>query len=336
MAVTYCCINCKKSLENHDNYYLCPECGYKYRKFAGVPNFKQKELYPGEENVLENIAKQYDKLTFEELLEYADSHQDKNSLPWEFRRASRFTSKTAAEQKEFLANYSKNTIIKSGREQIHVTNTLLSHADTTLEYKTCLDIGCGRGPWVVMASSAYKHIHALDVDMASVIIAKKYCDTQGIKNITFLSASASELPFPDNSFDLINSQAVLEHVDIQLKSLREVRRTLAPGGYFTGDSVNRYNLVTPEPHVEIRLLGFMPKSWAHKLSLALKNFPYDDLKPLSYAQLDTMLKQSFGTKYKIVPFVETLQQSLTQSATKVMPPCFKKHFNHTHYILGSK
>ncbi|MBI5789263.1 MAG: methyltransferase domain-containing protein [Candidatus Schekmanbacteria bacterium] len=336
MPIAYCCLDCRQPLEEKPGYYQCPKCRHQYRVFAGVPNFKPGEIYPGEERVLEDLEKQYDKMSFEEFLNYADSKKEKNSLPWELRRTMRFENKSGAEKQKWLENYSQEVIIKAGQEQIHVTNILLRYAKGQIRHETCLDIGCGRGPWAVMAAKIYQQIYALDMDMASVIIAKKYCADQGINNITFLAASSSALPFPDNAFDLINSQAVLEHVDIQLKSLEEIQRILAPGGYFVGDSVNRYNMVTPEPHIDLRLIGFMPKSLAHKLSLAIKKFPYDDIKPLSYGELTAMLRQTFGTKYKIIPFVESLQPSLTQSVLKVMPPCFLKHFNHTHYILGTK
>lgn len=339
MAVSsYCCIKCMQPLELSENFYNCSNCGQRYQVFAGIPNFKPDEIYPGETAILEDLASKYDKLGFIELLEYADTKEEKNGLPWEFRRASRFTEKSPEERKKWLNNYSDEVIIKSGTAQMEVTKKALTDAAIkNSKEKTCLDIGCGRGPWAVIASNIYKHIFALDMDMASLIIAKKYCDIQGITNITFLSASSSALPFPDNSFDLINSQAVLEHVDIQLKTLQEINRILNKGGWFIGDSVNRYNLFTPEPHIDLRLIGFIPKPWAHKISLALKKFPYDDIKPLSYGELNNMLHHSFVSNYKIVPFIEQKQfTGITQSTMKHMPTSFLKHFTHTHYIVASK
>ncbi len=337
MSVPYCCITCKQPLQVRQDYYLCPECKVRYRRFAGVPNFKLGELYPGEEKVLEAIARQYEQADFVEMMQYADSRPEKNVLPWELRRSLRFEDKDEQGKKEWLANYTRDTIVEEGKSQLQVMQTLLKHAPQKPRPGVCLEIGCGRGPFSIAASTIFREVFALDIDMASVILAQKYCESQGIGNIKFFSASSSALPFSDDCFDLVNSQAVLEHVTDQLESLREIQRMLAPGGCFTGDSVNRYNLVTPEPHVDLRLIGFLPKSLAHKLSLALKNLPYDDIKPLSYFQLKAMLQEAFGTNYKIIPFIELEKMAgITQSVMKRLPRIFLKHFTHTHYILGIK
>lgn len=49
-----------------------------------------------------------------------------------------------------------------------------------------------------------------------------------------LLADAHALPFADNSFDLVLSYAVLEHLWSPLAGLSEVRRVLKPGGWYVG------------------------------------------------------------------------------------------------------
>jgi ubiquinone/menaquinone biosynthesis C-methylase UbiE len=253
-------------------------------------------------------------------------------LPWELRRSNL----SEEEQRRSLNNYVENTINKPGELQLQITKSLASAIGHQLKGKYCLDIGCGRGPWAVKATNLYDKIYALDVDMASVIIAKKYCQENNINNIQFLSATSSALPFADNFFDLINSQAVLEHVDHQMNTLLEINRTLAPGGCFTGDSVNKYNLFTPEPHIDLRLVTFLPKKLTHRISMWLKNFPYDDIKPLSYNNLKLMLHQAFGNQFKIIPFVETSEKAITFTVMKHLPTAFLNIFTHTHYIVVIK
>jgi SAM-dependent methyltransferase len=45
-----------------------------------------------------------------------------------------------------------------------------------------------------------------------------------------VAGSVLEMPFPDDSFDLAVSLDVLEHLKDDLAALRELRRTVAPGG----------------------------------------------------------------------------------------------------------
>lgn len=55
-----------------------------------------------------------------------------------------------------------------------------------------------------------------------------------------VAADAEALPFPDSVFTRIECDAVLEHVRDPVQVMREMRRTLAPGGYL--------HLVTPFCH----------------------------------------------------------------------------------------
>ncbi len=332
----FCCPNCKQALNIRQAYYTCEPCRIDYRQYVGIPNFKQQELYPGEWKLLEEFEQKYSQASFIELMEYMDSIPKKNVLPCELRRHQRFAELNEEDKRQYLANYTKETIVKPGKLQLEITQFLINKAGYRLRGGRCLDIGCGRGPWAVTAVDLFDEIFALDVDMASLILAKKYCQENDISNIQFLSATASALPFSGDYFELINSQAVLEHVDDQARTLKEIKRVLQPGGCFTGDSINRYNLFTPEPHIELRLIGFLPKNLAHKLSLWLRKLPYDDIKPLSYNELRLLLRQAFDDHFKIVPLSESPDNSLTYKVMRRLPAKLLNLFTHTHYIIALK
>ena len=55
-----------------------------------------------------------------------------------------------------------------------------------------------------------------------------------------VAADAEQLPFPDDVFQRVECDAVLEHVRNPVKVMEEIRRVLAPGGYA--------HLVTPFCH----------------------------------------------------------------------------------------
>ena len=136
----FSCPKCKGELEDQAESYLCKPCQIEYRKFVGIPNFKEQEFYPGEWKLLEEAAKQYNQLNFIELLEYMDSAQEKNVLPWEQRRYQRFAELQEENRQKHLNSYIEEGITKPGQMQLQVTNTLVEKAGYNLKKDCCLDI----------------------------------------------------------------------------------------------------------------------------------------------------------------------------------------------------
>jgi ubiquinone/menaquinone biosynthesis C-methylase UbiE len=60
--------------------------------------------------------------------------------------------------------------------------------------------------------------------------AKENARLAGVSNIEFREGSAEELPFPDNSFDVVISNGVFNLVVDKARALVEVYRVLKPGG----------------------------------------------------------------------------------------------------------
>jgi SAM-dependent methyltransferase len=86
-----------------------------------------------------------------------------------------------------------------------------------------LDVGCGTGANLLMLS---KYGEAEGVDISEDALA--FCRTRGLDKVKL--GAAEELPYADDTFDLVTALDVVEHMDDDLAGLTEMRRVLRPGG----------------------------------------------------------------------------------------------------------
>jgi ubiquinone/menaquinone biosynthesis C-methylase UbiE len=70
----------------------------------------------------------------------------------------------------------------------------------------------------------------IDLAPGMVELAKIKAEEVGLANMTFRGADAEDLPFPDDSFDVVLSNHGLVHTTDRLKALREMWQVLKRGG----------------------------------------------------------------------------------------------------------
>jgi len=146
-----------------------------------------------------------------------------------------------------------------------------------------LEVGCGDGPYLAW-SSRRGVMSAVGVDLSALIVkeARKRVEHEGRPELVHLVvADAAALPFADDSFDLILSSQVIEHVLAEAVALHAMWRVLRSRGLLVASTDNRDNRVTqalawPVQTVR-RLLGrpvwgppFLHRSyrWADFLAMA--------------------------------------------------------------------
>jgi SAM-dependent methyltransferase len=86
-----------------------------------------------------------------------------------------------------------------------------------------LENGCGIGLYLEHLKPLGCEVFGLEYDYDRAVLAKSKADN-------ILGAAGEALPLPDNSFDLILSNEVIEHVIDDQKVIEEMVRTLLPGG----------------------------------------------------------------------------------------------------------
>ena len=99
--------------------------------------------------------------------------------------------------------------------------------------KAVLDLGAGAG---IIEQMNFKGIagRVCGVDPDPRVAENPYLD-EGKEGI------GEQIPYPDNSFDLVFSVNVLEHLDQPQEVFAEVQRTLKPGGIFLAKTPNKWH-----------------------------------------------------------------------------------------------
>jgi ubiquinone/menaquinone biosynthesis C-methylase UbiE len=84
---------------------------------------------------------------------------------------------------------------------------------------TVLELGSGDGYQLELLRRRFARVYALDLGHRPA------------RAQDFVFASAERLPFPDQTFDLVTSNCVLEHVGDRRRAIEETFRVLRSGGY---------------------------------------------------------------------------------------------------------
>lgn len=118
----------------------------------------------------------------------------------------------------FVKHTSKNPIQKFLIKKFY--NSLFSLI-TPLKPASILDAGCGEGFTMdkLTKFGVGKQIEGVEYSKGAISLGKKL-----FPNLTFREGSAYNLPYRDNTFDLVVCTEVLEHLDNPTKVLREVMR----------------------------------------------------------------------------------------------------------------
>ena len=111
-----------------------------------------------------------------------------------------------------------------------------------------LDAACGAGYGSAILAEKAAQVTGLDLSAETVAYAsERYAS---VENVRYVQGSVAELPFADDSFDMVVSFETIEHVpeELQYAFRREIRRVLRPGGLLVMSS--------PDKHTYSELLHF--------------------------------------------------------------------------------
>lgn len=108
----------------------------------------------------------------------------------------------------------------------HILQIILSQA---IKGKKILEIGCGLGTDGTQFARKNGRYFAVDLAVRHIELSKKRFELFGLDG-NFQIADAENLPFLDNTFDIVYSHGVLHHTPDTQKAMDEIYRILTPGG----------------------------------------------------------------------------------------------------------
>lgn len=115
--------------------------------------------------------------------------------------------------------------------------TVATHANFILPYlnknMSILDAGCGPGSITIGFAEFVTPtpVVGIDINVRQLEYARTSAKEKQLANIFFVEGDIIDLPFADNSFDVVFTNAVLCHSKIPKYIINEFKRVTKPGGF---------------------------------------------------------------------------------------------------------
>lgn len=166
-----------------------------------------------------------------------------------------------------------------------------------------LEVGSSLGQMTFLLTERFASVTGVDLSHGCVQLAQQRADHYGVSNVTFRQADAENLsPFDAQTFDVAFSFSVLRYVPDPGKALREIHRTLKPGGIAVVDFPNKYcpwfgpikKMFGVGTHIHDRLFS------AREVADMMSDAGYTDINVRHLLFTTRRLPESFLPLFKIV------------------------------------
>ncbi|MFK7937247.1 MAG: methyltransferase domain-containing protein [Saprospiraceae bacterium] len=172
--------------------------------------------------------------------------------------------------------------------------TIISEYINLTECKV-LDIGTGSGHIANGIAQKAREVHSVNISDERVI-AEGY---------HFQIVNSETLPFLNESFDVVVSNHVIEHLPNHQLHLSEIYRVLKPNGLLYLATPNKYALM--EPHFRLPFLSWLPRKWANSYTQRFRKKEWD-IYPLTRNYIRKLTNDNFTIDWWSLRIVKDLQK----------------------------
>lgn len=280
----YVCPRCKRELvyATPRERYTCTACSARYPVVLGIPDFR---VFPDPWiDYEDDYAKARQLMAHSEELDFAGLLQ----YYWEI---------TPNTPPDLAQRYIRH--ILGGVDRGRTSLAMIEQTASINPDAPFLELGCGTGGFLVAAAERYEQVVGIDIAFRWLVIARKRLEEAGCENVPLVCCCAEYLPFPDGTFGLVVASDVIEHTTGQEDLVRSALRALRPDGVFFFATPNRFSL-TPEPHVRVWGVGFLPRALMPAWVRLVKGIPYQHIRLLSIFELHRVLRRAGAERYRII------------------------------------
>ena len=302
LADIVACPACEGAVDAGPDEWRCGVCGRQYPVRFSIPDLRlDHKPAPAELDYAREIHERAASHSFQELMAY---HFERQELPDDLHQV-------------FEGNELANAM--RGRDRMFKIRGAARMAGLTCpRAEWALDIGCGTGSGIAALAGRSERVVGLDYAFTDLLFARKFLDEAGWQHVCLVCASASAPPFRSEAFDVLNATDVIEHLPDQEKAVRQMHRVLRAGGVAFLNSPNRFNVFSPEPHVRLRGLGFLPRSCMDTYVRWRRGRPYTHVRLLSVRELRAAFAAAFGDGFHVYGFMADIRPRCASFARRML------------------
>lgn len=191
---------------------------------------------------------------------------------------------------------------------------------STFSGKKILEVGAGSGRDSFQLAHDEANVFVLDYSPKALGIIKNL-NNQNQVQVNCIQADAFNMPLPDESFDIVFHQGLLEHFKDPLPILKENYRILKQGGFILVDVPQRFHIYTMIKHVLI-LFNKWFAGWETEFSINQLTNLFEQSGFISRIKYGNWMRPSLF--YRI--FREVLKK------IKIQLPLYPKDFKYTRKL----